>query len=86
MGLDADFDKIPEKFKSMEFPQFEFNKWLIEETHAYASAFKLNIAFYEARGDQGVRELKQTMDYLRANYADVFLICEKEKPDNPKCA
>ena len=28
VGLDVDFEKIPEKFKSLEFPQFEFNKWI----------------------------------------------------------
>jgi orotidine-5'-phosphate decarboxylase len=58
VGLDADMAKIPERFKKMEFPQFEFNKYIIEETHEYASAYKPNSAFYEARGDKGIKELK----------------------------
>src|SRR3989344_1510290 len=53
VGLDSDFEKISEKFKQNHTPQFEFNKWIIEQTHEYAAAFKLNIAFYEARGDKG---------------------------------
>ncbi|MEK9182730.1 MAG: orotidine-5'-phosphate decarboxylase [Patescibacteria group bacterium] len=81
VGLDADISKIPEKFKSFEFPQFEFNKWIIEETHEYAAAFKPNSAFYEARGDQGIKELKMTMDYLREKYSDIFLICDCKRAD-----
>ena len=28
VGLDADIYKIPKKFLDMEFPQFEFNKYI----------------------------------------------------------
>ncbi|MEK7081216.1 MAG: orotidine-5'-phosphate decarboxylase [Patescibacteria group bacterium] len=81
VGLDADFKKIPEKFLTHEFPQFEFSKWIIEETHEYAAAFKINIAFYEARGEQGLKELKETMEYLRVYYPDIFLICDCKRAD-----
>ncbi len=81
VGLDADFEKIPERFKKLEFPQFEFNKWIIEETHEYTSAYKPNSAFYEARGDQGMAELKMTMDYLIKNYGDIFTILDAKRAD-----
>ncbi|HEV7702108.1 MAG TPA: orotidine-5'-phosphate decarboxylase [Candidatus Paceibacterota bacterium] len=81
VGLDSDFAKIPEKFKSLENPQFEFNKWLIGETQEYTASFKLNIAFYEALGDKGIRELKMTMEYLQENYPDIFLICDCKRAD-----
>ncbi len=81
VGLDADFFKIPEKFKNLEFPQFEFNKWIIDETHEYAAAFKPNIAFYEARGDKGIKELKMTMEYLQKNHPDIFTICDCKRAD-----
>ena len=68
VGLDADFEKIPDRFKLDEMPQFAFNKYIIEETHEYAAAFKMNSAFYEARGDQGIKELKETMEYLKVYY------------------
>ena len=74
VGLDPDFDKLPDRFKNLEHPQFEFNKWIIDQTFAYAAAFKPNIASYEVRGEAGWRELKLTMDYLRQNYADIFTI------------
>lgn len=81
VGLDPDFEKIPERFKNLEYPQFEFNKWIINETHEYASAYKPNTAFYEARGDRGILELKMTMDYLRQNHPDIFTILDAKRAD-----
>jgi len=81
VGLDPDFSKLPEKFKKMEFPQFEFNKYIMDETHEFAAVFKPNNAFYEERGDQGLKELKMTMDYARENYPDVFLIVDCKRGD-----
>ncbi|MBP9715102.1 MAG: orotidine-5'-phosphate decarboxylase [Candidatus Pacebacteria bacterium] len=81
VGLDADFEKIPKRFLDMENPQFEFNKWIIEETHEYAAAYKPNSAFYEARGEQGIKELKMTMDYLVKNHPDIFTILDAKRAD-----
>ncbi len=81
VGLDSDIAKIPQRFLNMEFPQFEFNKWIIEETHEYTSAYKPNSAFYEARGDKGIKELKMTMDYLREFYPDIVTILDAKRGD-----
>lgn len=71
VGLDSD---VPES-------QLAFNKRIIEQTHEFVSAYKLNIAFYEARGKQGMRELKTTMDYLQSAYSDIFTICDAKRGD-----
>ncbi len=81
VGLDADFEKLPEKFKTKENPQFEFNKYIIKETHEFAAAYKPNSAFYEARGDKGMLELKMTMDYLIQNHPDIFTILDAKRAD-----
>ena len=81
VGLDPAYEKLPEKFRTMEFPQFEFNKWIIEQTHEYAAAFKPNSAYYEARGDKGIRELKMTVDYINENHPDVFTILDAKRAD-----
>jgi len=81
VGLDSDFEKIPEHFKNMEYPQFEFNKEIIEQTNQYAAAYKANIAFYEGQGDKGISELKMTVDYLKENYSDIFRICDSKRGD-----
>lgn len=81
VGLDSDFEKLPERFKNLKNPQFEFNKWIIGETHEYVAAFKANIAFYDARGDQGLRELKLTQDYIKENHPDIFRVCDSKRGD-----
>lgn len=81
IGLDSELAKLPEKFKSADLPQFEFNKFIIEQTHEFTACYKLNIAFYEARGEQGLRELKMTMDYLRDQHPDIMTICDAKRAD-----
>lgn len=81
VGLDPDFDKLPDEFKSKEFPQFEFNKWIIEQTAEFTSAYKPNIAFYEARGEKGIAELKMTMELLISKYPEIFTICDAKRAD-----
>ena len=82
VGLDSALDKLPERFRSADHPQFAFNRWIIEQTHPYASAYKPNIAFYEARGDQGLHDLKLTLDYLHEQHPDIFTICDAKRGDN----
>src|SRR5580698_2360462 len=81
VGLDAEFDKIPARFLSTEFPQFAFNQWIIDETAEYASSYKPNMAFYEARGSQGIAELQMTVDYLQTRYPDIVTICDAKRAD-----
>ena len=81
VGLDSEFAKLPERFKKLEHPQFEFNKWIIDQTAEFASCYKPNSAFYEARGDAGITELKMTMEYLQKNYADIFTILDAKRAD-----
>lgn len=81
VGLDSDFGKLPEKFKNAANPQFEFNKRIIDATHEFAAAYKPNMAFYEARGEQGIHELKLTMDYLHEKHPDIFTICDAKRGD-----
>ncbi len=50
IGLDTDLSKIPTHLLQLEDPFFEFNKKIIDATHNYCVAYKLNTAFYEAMG------------------------------------
>lgn len=77
VGLDADHRKLPNQFAS----QFDFNRWIIDQTHGYVSAYKPNIAFYEALGDVGMRDLKATIDYLRSTHPDILTICDAKRAD-----
>ena len=83
VGLDSDFERIPDEFKHHEYPLFTFNRWIIDQTHEYASAYKPNIAFYEARGDRGLAALRMTLEYLRLNHPDILTICDAKRADVP---
>jgi orotidine-5'-phosphate decarboxylase len=81
VGLDSDMRYIPRQFRDDPFPQFAFNRWVIEQTCEYTSAYKPNMAFYEARGDRGLSELKMTIDYLQERHPTVFTICDAKRGD-----
>lgn len=82
VGLDCDIEHVPERFRGASQPQFEWNRFVIEQTHPYVSAYKPNSAFYEARGAQGMRELQLTVDYLRDKHPDIPIICDAKRGDN----
>lgn len=79
VGLDSDPARIPERFGG---DVFAFNRWIIEQTHPFACAYKPNFSFYEARGADGWNDLAKTMDYLRAQHPDVLTICDAKRGDN----
>ncbi len=81
VGLDTNISQVPEFYLRQALPQFAFNRWVIEQTHPYAAAYKLNTAFYEMRGERGLRELRLTLEYLRAEHPDIFTICDAKRGD-----
>lgn len=81
IGLDVDLAKIPAAFLQEEDPIFSFNKAIIDATHDITVAYKPNIAFYEAYGLKGWTSLKKTIDYLNANYPEVYTIADAKRGD-----
>jgi orotidine-5'-phosphate decarboxylase len=81
VGLDPELGRIPARFRAEEFPLFAFNRWIIEQTHTDTAAYKPNMAFYEARGVQGLRELELTMEYLRVEHPAVVTVCDAKRAD-----
>jgi len=81
VGLDPYFDKLPERFRQEQFPQFAFNRWIMDETHEFVSVFKPQLAHYEARGSQGWRELEMTVTYARKKYSNHVLIADAKRGD-----
>lgn len=81
VGLDSDIEKLPNAVKGEKYPQFVFNKAIIEATYMHVCAYKPNIAFYEARGEVGFAELKMTMDYLRSVHPNMYTICDAKRAD-----
>lgn len=81
VGLDSDIQRLPAQFLDDPDPQYAFNRWIIEQTHPYTSAYKLNTAFYEAQGTTGWESLKRTVDYLKEHHPDILTICDAKRAD-----
>jgi orotidine-5'-phosphate decarboxylase len=81
VGLDSELEKIPTFLLKTEDPVFEFNKRIIDQTHQYAVAYKPNVAFYECNGLKGWKSLQLTVEYIRNNYPDIFLIADAKRGD-----
>lgn len=78
VGLDTDLEKIPAHLQQTSDPVFEFNKQIIDATHACCVAYKPNIAFYEALGPTGWESLQKTLDYIPN---DCFTIADAKRGD-----
>lgn len=81
VGLDSDVERLPKRFLKADLPQFAFNKSIIDVTHEFACAYKINFAFYAGRGRSGFVDLGQTMRYLRREYPDIFVIADTKRGD-----
>ena len=81
VGLDTDILKIPKHLLTEEDPIFAFNKAIIDATAEYCIAYKPNLAFYEAIGVKGWIAFEKTVEYIRSNYPDQFIIADAKRGD-----
>ena len=81
VGLDSDVKKIPSHLLNTEDPVFFFFNAIVDATADLTVAYKPNIAFYECRGAAGWNSLEKTVNYIKENYPDVFLIADAKRGD-----
>lgn len=81
IGLDSDINLLPKILLKEEFPVYEFNKKIIQATHSYAVAYKPNLAFYESLGAAGWISLELTIDYIKRNHPEIFIIADAKRGD-----
>lgn len=75
VGLDADPKKMPPHLKG---DVLAFNKAIIDATRDLCVAYKPNTAFYEALGLNGMRILRDTLDYIGEDH---FTIADAKRGD-----
>lgn len=78
VGLDTDIEKIPVHLKMTADALFQFNKEIIDATKDLCVAYKLNTAFYEARGIRGWEALEKTVKYIPDTH---FKIADAKRGD-----
>ena len=88
VGLDTDLEYLPKDFLSqfshMSDALFHFNKEFIDATVDVSACFKVQIAYYEAYGMQGMEAYRKTLEYLRQK--DTVIIADVKRGDIAKTA
>ena len=76
VGLDTDINKIPQciidEAKAKDGDDYIF---------PYCVAYKPNMAFYEAYGVDGILAFEATVDYLKEEYPNHFIIADAKRGD-----
>ena len=84
VGLDTDYAKIPECVRSgrtVTEAVLEFNRRIVDATSSHCVAYKPNLAFYESLGHDGMTVLDRTVDYIRSNCPEQFIIADAKRGD-----
>ena len=89
VGLDTKFDYIPREFLSREYSMdalayaanniFQFNRVLIDELAELAPAVKVQVAYYEMYGCEGMKAFRDTIAY--AKNAGLVVIADVKRND-----
>ncbi len=78
IGLDPDLSKIPEYYHTKPNPISCFTKDIIDATSHVATSYKLNFAFYEQYGIEGIKALEETKEYIPA---EIVTIADAKRGD-----
>lgn len=78
IGLDVDLVRIPMTLRPSANPALEFNRQIIEATSDLVCAYKLNLAYYEALGDEGWKTMRRTLKLIPP---DLITIADGKRGD-----
>jgi orotidine-5'-phosphate decarboxylase len=85
VGLDSDYEKISPKIRGIGLSPgwviTSFNQAIISATKDLVCAYKLNMAFYLAHGEEGLKALDKTVMFIRINAPDVPVILDAKVAD-----
>ena len=88
VGLDTDYSYLPETFAAQFATKgeavFQYNKALINATLDVVACYKVQIAYYEAMGLEGMECYRKTLAYLREK--DAIIIADIKRGDIAKTA
>ena len=71
VGLDTDLHKVPAHLRKLPNAVVQFNKAIIDATKDFCVSYKINTAFYEARGSKGWEEMEETVNYIPATHLKI---------------
>ena len=79
VGLDPDFNKLPERFRKSSTPFLDFNKFLVDATGDLVCAYKPQAAYYA--GQNADDQLAATIAYIKENHPEIPVILDVKRGD-----
>ncbi|MDO4937805.1 MAG: orotidine-5'-phosphate decarboxylase [Sutterellaceae bacterium] len=79
VGLDPDLARLPECVKDAEDPVFEFCRRIVDATAPYVCAFKPQIAYFAAHGNEA--SLEKVIAHIKANHPEIPVILDAKRGD-----
>jgi orotidine-5'-phosphate decarboxylase len=79
VGLDPNWQKIPDHLKKLPEPIFEFCKAMVDATHDLVCAYKPQIAYFSSL--QAEDQLVKTLNYIRQTYPHIPIILDSKRGD-----
>jgi orotidine-5'-phosphate decarboxylase len=89
VGLDSDFEKLPDVVKknsSLSAAVFQFNKEIIDATAEITPAYKLNIVCYAGYGIDGLKAMLETNKYIKKNHPNIKIIADSKRSEMKRTA
>lgn len=88
LGLDTDYSYLPkcfaDNFKTSGEAIYNFNKEIIDATYDVVACYKVQIAYYEALGLEGLKAYSETLKYIKEK--EVLSIADIKRGDIAKTA
>jgi orotidine-5'-phosphate decarboxylase len=78
IGLDTSIEKLPHGVTKDIYGLVDFNLSIIDATKEYTAAYKMNFAFYEQYGIEGLEALKKTFESVPDG---IFTIADAKRGD-----
>lgn len=78
IGLDSQLNRIPDYLQNDFNGLYNFNCSIIDATSDLVSSYKINFAFYEQYGYQGIEVLEKTLKYIPSH---IFTIADAKRGD-----
>ncbi|MGM0640693.1 MAG: orotidine-5'-phosphate decarboxylase [Thermotogota bacterium] len=80
VGLDSDYEKINNEEKDLYKKIYDFNKNIVEKTSDHVCCYKINSAFYEKAGIDGIKAMEDTVKYIKEN-TEIPIILDIKRSD-----
>ena len=84
VGLDSEYDKIPDCFKNgkgLSFAISSFSNLIVANTLELVCAYKINLAFYLSHGPAGLHALSRIVKFIKEEAPEIPIILDAKFGD-----